>query len=729
MRGAFRIGQWLIQPHRNQIAKSGHEIHLEPRVMQVLVFLAEHPGDVISREKILESVWSDTYVSDEVLTTAIRDLRRALGDDPKDPHFIKTFPKKGYQLLTPVSFEEQDETELGAPTGARAVAPHSPTSWRRRVKGGLGVALVFAVGFAMGVAYLKRRYPISTAGQLTRFAMALPQDCRLMPGDRHGAVAISPEGTRIVYRASCGDNPPQLFVREMGELEATPIPETTDGHSPFFSPDGKWVAFFSDKKLKKISLPGGAVITLCDASLTRGATWAPDDTILLNSGDGTGLWRVSAEGGMPEALTLPGITSAKIARSHGPGYLRPHMLPGGMAMLYTIFNVKSDKTPHEARIAAYSFETNEQNILVAGGNNPRYAPSGHLVYECPGALQALPFELSRLEVREPVVRVLEGLRTYENSAAPQFDFSSSGTLVYVPGGREPGRTLVWVDRDGVAEPIGGEERAFTELRFSPDGRRIAVSIGGARLDIWTYDLPRGVLTPITHRGDNYTPTWTPDGERIVFTSNRTGIGYFQIFSIAADGSGNLEQLLESDSNQQPWSISPDGRTLAFQELQASGFDLWTLPLEGDRQPQVFLATEFDERHPTFSPDGRAIAYTSNESGREEIYVRPYPRKRGKWKISRNGGTDPLWAPDGRQIYYRQADKVMVVLVESEPEFRPGRPRTLFERRYARPVTAGFYDIAPDGQRFLMLMADQEPITHINVVLNWFQELKRLVPAR
>jgi Tol biopolymer transport system component len=351
---------------------------------------------------------------------------------------------------------------------------------------------------------------------------------------------------------------------------------------------------------------------------------------------------------------------------------------------------------------------------------------------------ATSFDPQRLEVTGTAVPVVEGVLQSPVAGAAQYSISSTGSLVYVPGGVQATQlSMVWVDRHGIEQPLAAPERAYFAPHLSPDGRRIAVGITESEFQTWLYDLSRETLTRFTFEG-SYNPAsvWTPDGKRIAFESNKEGTP--NIFWQLADGSGGLERLNTSEHIQVPMSWSPDGKLLALMEVNpTTGVDIWVLRM-GDpsagpgqvRKAQPFLRTPFNEGAPRFSPDGRWLAYMSNESGRYEIYVQPYPGPGGKWQISTEGGTEPVWNPKGRELFYRSGDKVMAVDIGTQPGFAAGKPRMLFEGQYElSPVQIDNYDVSPDGQRFLMLKpTEQAALTQINVVLNWFEELKQKAPA-
>jgi len=330
----------------------------------------------------------------------------------------------------------------------------------------------------------------------------------------------------------------------------------------------------------------------------------------------------------------------------------------------------------------------------------------------------------------------------ESGGAAHFTFSDDGSLAYVPGGMlVPDRKLVWVNRQGEVEPLPAEAQEYMHPSLSPDGKQVAVTIReGSNYDVWVSEVERGSLGRLTsHPGEDFGPIWTPNGKRVTFASELAGQGPM-IWWRPADGSGPQELLLEREVEQRgqlPSSWSPDGQTLAFHDVldPVSGHDIWMLPLEGEQEPWSFLKTEFEESGAMFSPDGRLLAYMSNETGRDEVWVQPFSvtGPRGKKQVSVGGGAEPLWGPDSRDLFYRNGDKMMAVAIETEPELSVGTPRLLFEGRFL-PVLSGdepgsSYDISPGGQRFLMIQREQDLVpTEIIVVLNWFEELKRLVPT-
>ena len=458
----------------------------------------------------------------------------------------------------------------------------------------------------------------------------------------------------------------------------------------------------------------------------NGASWGPEDTILFHSlsGSGQGIWQVSVAGGTPESLIHPRLAEGEWSIAY------PEVLPGGNEVLFTAM----DGSCTALRVEVLSLEKGERKTLIEGGSHARYADNGYLVYVEDGSVLAVPFDLGRLEVNGAPFPVVGGVAITRCDDA-HFSLSRNGTLVYVQSGAQwIGRTVVWVDRNGNAQPMADlQHRYFMGPKLSPDGDRIAMWIAGGNPQVWVYEMERGVLTPLTSEGQNFWPAWSPDGSRLSFPSIRSG-GALNLFRKSADGSGSAERLTRSEYGQQPFSWSPDGKSLVFHQSldPETGWDVWVLSMEGDLEPEPFLKTSSNEFQPALSPDGRWLAYVSNESGSDEIYVTSFPEPGGKWRISSEGGREPAWNPSGGELFYRDDERMMAVEIMTQPEFRPGKPQVLFEGPYdMAPPYGRNYDVTSDGERFLTTMPsepDGAP-TQIHVVLNWHQELLEKVPVK
>jgi serine/threonine-protein kinase len=525
------------------------------------------------------------------------------------------------------------------------------------------------------------------------------------------SIALSPDGSHLVYVANLGTTS-QLFLRPMSEMEPSPILGTEGAFCPFFSPDNRWVGFFTKDKLKKVSLLGGDPVALCDAKSPRGGNWETDGTITFVENQGGGLTQVPAAGG---------ATTPLIAGTKQPGensYGNPETLPGGKWVLFS--------SRRDGYIKLISTETGEIKILVKDGYHARYLPTGHLVYARAGVLEAVPFDLATLKVTGDAVPVLKQVLLDSTYDTAQYTFSCKGLLVYVPGDDTAKSIPAWRNQDGTIEALPMRAQIYGTPKLSPDGKQLAIVVGPeGKQDIYVYDVTTGTSTRLTLKGDNRAPVWTPDGKRVTFLRHGQGVEKSSIFWKSGDGSGEAELLHSSEDHPVPCSWSPNGKRLAF-----FGGGIWVLPLEGPREPELIVEMESSAWAPAFSPDGRWIAYTSEKDGKFQIYVRPYPDNDWVRKISNDFGEEPVWSPKGDKLFYRNGDKWMVVSISTEPEFAAGTPQVLFEGPYNN-VPDLSYDVAPDGQRFLVLQPkyDDSKVRELHVVTNWFEELKRLVPSQ
>jgi serine/threonine-protein kinase len=593
------------------------------------------------------------------------------------------------------------------------------------------------------------------APQLARFAIPPSSTHSLSPFGFDRDIAISPDGAYIVYRSQ-----QQLVVRALDQLEARPLTSTVGGRQPFVSPDGRWVGFFASGEIKRVPITGGpALTTLRIVQALRGASWGEDDTIIFATTEtATGLLSVPATGGEPKVLTKPDTAAGEA------DHMYPSLIPGGRAVLFTITAVSGQV--ENAQIAVLNLETGQRTILVRGGSQADYVATGHLVYAVSGTLRAVRFDPVRLEVLSDPVPVVEQVMTVATGAgAANFAVSRGGTLVFIPGSAQtatgPSRSLVWVTRQGREEPVNSPPRGYTSPKISPDGTRVALQIQDQELDIWVWDFARQTPTRLTFdRGPETQPVWTPDSRRIIFSSARNGPQ--NLYWQAADGTGTVQRLTSGPNVQVPTSVSPDGKYLLLNDVPA-GADVGILDLGAQPStrstsgaiesatlvptgrgagstPEVrplIKTTSYNEANAEISPNGRWVAYQSNESGQLLIYVRPFPDvDSGKWQVSQGVGAKPAWARNGRELFYLDGDnKLTSVPVDTEAQtFTFGNPTTVLARAYFNPQFERPYDVSPDSRRFLMIKENTgDPSTatpaSMVVVLNWFEELKRLAPAK
>jgi serine/threonine-protein kinase len=559
--------------------------------------------------------------------------------------------------------------------------------------------------------------PLAASHAVTRLAVPVTPDQR--PAALRG-LALSASSRHLAY-VSDEAGRLRLCVRALDEAETKTMPGTEGATTPFFSPDGQWVAFFANGRLNKVPVAGGPVVTVLDLASVGpadGGVWGPNDTIFFAGGPS--IWKISAGGGSPEPVTAVNRSKGEI------GHRLPFLLPDGKTLAYTIWYGPG---LDERQIVAQRLDTGERHDLIRGAGTARYAPTGHLLYTRAGAMMAVRFDPSRLEVSGPPITVLENLR--EGTLGADYDVAPDGSLTYVeqrPEARD--RVPVLVDRKGVAQSLPGLSPGYYQNpRFSPDGRRLALMVTGSLTDLWVYDFARASLTRLTTEGSSQDPVWSPDGKRIAYRATR--LGSRNLFWKNVDGIAAEERLTTSAGLQTPWSWSADGTTLAFQETgDGTKAEIWMLPLSGDRKPQLFLGDSFNESRPRFSPTGSLVAYVSDRSGRPEVYLQSYPVPERRWQVSSGGGRDPVWARDGRELFYRAGRKIMSVQVVKGSTVSLSAPQLLFEGDYVFGEPVIDFDVRPDGQRFLMIQPSRPspPIAHINVVLNWFTELQQRLPA-
>jgi Tol biopolymer transport system component len=624
---------------------------------------------------------------------------------------------------------------LTAPATAEPVAAQRKSRERLPWVAAAALALT-TIAFAIGYVLRAPKQPQTL--QEVRLSAEIGADASLYAAVGPSAL-LSPDGARLAFVASGADQKRRVHVRSLDQLQATALSGTENARDPFFSPDGQWIGFFADGKLKKISVQGGAAVTLCDAADDRGGSWGEDGTIVFTKDFASALSKVSSAGGAPQPLTT-------LDKQAGENTQRwSQILPGGKAVLFTSNTTGgTGASLEDSDIVVYSMASGQRKTLQRGGFYARYLPSGHVVYMHEGTLFAVPFDLKRLEVTGQPAPVLDGVVATSLYAGAQFSFSETGNLVYVAGGGGGlNVSIYWMDHEGKFTPLRETPGVYYNPAFSPDGKRLAVQTSdGKRSDIWVYEWERDTLTRLTFAGEaNGFPFWTPDGQRIVYSSQEKG-GVFNLWWIRSDGAGDAQRLAESKSPQYAGSWRPDGKVLAFYQTNpGTGNDIMTLPIEGNEksgwkpgEPKPFVNSAFNELAPAFSPDGRWLAYQSNESGSHEAYVRPFPGPGGKWQISTGGGLLPKWSRNGKELFYRTADsKIMVVTyTASGDSFHADKPQ-LWSPSQFTDRGLGFYnfDPHPDGKRFAVLKApgtEEAPaVNKVSFIFNFFDELRRKFP--
>ena len=529
--------------------------------------------------------------------------------------------------------------------------------------------------------------------QTARFAIVTPEDSPINVFGPTRDIAFSPDGRTLAYRSGGTETAGSLLMlRSIDRVEAARVPDVSGVYSPFFSPDGRWVGFFSGSELKKIAVSGGPAVTVCQFSGgPRGASWGDGNTITFAmNGPAGGLWRVSADGGKAERL---------LAADGRTTYAFPSVLPGGRAVLFTI---EQPGPPANTQVAVVDLGNGERKTLIDAGSDAEYFATGHLVFASAGSLRAVRFDIRRLEVFGESVTLSENVFVKQGGAG-DYALTRDGALAYVTAeaGTPSPRALVWVDRKGREEPLDVPQRRYGLPRISPDGTRVAIAIAEkGSADVWTFALPGGPLKRLTFLPRTNGPVaWTPDGRQIVF-SMPDEHGVLNLYRLSAAGIGSHEPIASSSRPRWGSSVTPDGRGLfAF---DSDG--VFVQPLSSPARTQSPVETLFNGNFAEISPDGRYLAYQSFETGPFEVYVRAFPDvHNGPWQISTAGGTHPAWSRDGRELFFLDpANALNVVRVDtSGPTFVAGPPVKVFDTPYLEPNPSRFYDVSPDGQRFLM----------------------------
>ncbi len=656
-------------------------------------FAADSVSETLAEVLKSEPDWSRLPVD---TPDAIRRLlRRSLRKDPR-----VRLPDIGVARL------EIDDAVV-EPAGPQPPAgqPPSGSGWRQRLPWALAALFAVAAGVGIWTGLQPRDAPPPQ-----RLDMALPFPQQLARSAEGGVspIALSPDGQLFADVAARPGATTQLFLRAIDAFESRPIEGSQRAQAPFFSPDGRSIGFFANEALWKVSLPDGQPLKIADMTvLFPSASWGVDGTIIF-SNYSLGLAEVSAEGGEPEPLTHPDPEHGELR------YFAPQILPGGRSVLFTVADADS------FFVAVLSRESNQWHRVLDNAESARYVSTGHLVFAPSGALHAISFELDGLETSGAAFSTAERVPSAVGLGAQRFAVSDAGTLAYLP--EDAGATstrLVWVDRQGGVIPILDDPAPFRSPRVSPDGKRIAIIAG---TDIWVYDAERATPSVLTTDGYNLSPLW--DGDRLLFSAVRSG-AYFDIHSVPANGGAEPELLLRRESRQFPFSRGgPDMSVISFVEVTPVGGDVGML--EGGTA-SIVLDGAYNEHSPVFHPDGRWFAYVSDESGEEEVYVTRYPERADRVPVSRGGGREPVWSRDGRELFYRNGERVMVVDVQStDNAFTAESPQELFQGRFSLlGVGTISYDVAPDG-RFVMLQLPEVTSSRIKVVLHWLEELKELV---
>ena len=637
-----------------------------------------------------------------------RLLRRCLEKEPKDR--LRDIGDARVDLRD--VYDAPPPTDVPIP-----VAPvPQPALWRQALPW-VGAVLLAII---TGIAGWSLR-PSQPPGSATRFGINLPPSDDMYVDDPGNSIALSPDGQVLLYVA-VRNGIRQIFRRPLNQLEALPLPGTEGGRHPFFDTEGTRFGFEMNGSLRTMAIVGGPPATVNDDAQSVGPSWGANDVIVFgrSSASGDPIMKVAAGGGVAEPVTT--------LEEGETDHRWPQLLPDGNALLFTAF------TGANSHISLKSLKTGERWPLLEG-SFPHYVSTGHIVFLRENALWAVPFDVNQLELTGSALPALDGISSRTFGIA-YFAVAGNGTLAYLPGGGTTagGLTLVWVDREGQEEQLPFRADQYRWPRVSPDGSRIALATFDAEnIDVWVSELEGATnfSRVTTDPAADLVPLWSPNGERLVFSSDREPDGASSLFWRRADGTGPVAKLLTTEkwtNPIEPYGWSSDGTLMLFVYGDPSNLDIGAFTMEDEGSWEPLLESDANETAPTLSLDGGWIAYASDVTGRSEIYVERFPDLGDRQLISTDGGTDPLWSPDGSELFYRENQRLISVSVSSGLTFTRGTPEVLFEGAYLPGNLGRQYDVSPDGQRFLMFKAGTPGRTpdqpDIIVVENWAEELRR-----
>lgn len=691
----FSFGAFQYHPGTRTLETDRDESVLPPRVGAALEAFLRRPGVTLSKEELIDEIWLGGWVSDTALTEAMSLLRQALDDDPRHPAFIQTVRGRGYRFLLPV---RQTEVEPARPADG---APHARR--RRRRVAALGLTALLAGAAAVALLRSRPDPPAEPAQPAVRFSVPLPSTTAL-PGLAR-LVAISPDGRRIVTAGREPDGRSMLWSRKIDGLELAPLPGTDGGLGPFFSPDGRWLAFFRGLSLLRTPAEGGDPQSIAEGGFWRGGAWLEDGTLILGGTGRGGLGEVPAQGGAVETLTEIDTERGEI------GHWWPASLPDEETILFTVVGGSKGRSA----VAALDRATGTWRTILDDAWCARFLPPERLLFMRGRSLMSVRFDPDSGRVVGTPRSAGQDVAGVPGASA-QFDVSRTGTLVYLPGPLTTGEAeLVRVENGEPAGRVVDETRPFEYMDVHPASGRIAVVVGGNdSTDLWLVE--QGELERLTFRGTNVMPLWSADGGSLFFASDRRGS--FDLFRKAADGASEAELVLSSSSHLFPLSASADGERLVYGlTAPETGWDLWSLDLSGPSPKRSRLrVTADDELQATVAPDGRWLAYVSTETGRREVFVESLDGAGGRWQVTMGGGGLPFWAPGSDALYAKTPRGVLEVPVLQGRPFRSGRNRIVLDHS----DRWGLVRATPTRGRFVAIRRVEPvaPEPDLRVIVHW-----------
>ena len=614
------------------------------------------------------------------------------------------------------------ESALTLSHPSHATVATAPAAARRRIAPLVLATAALAVIATFGVTRWLLPADTGKGEGVAHVSIVLPDDVELGSTNLL-PLALSNDGARVAFVGLHGGKT-QIYVRTLNEPVAKALDGTEGGDGPFFSPDGQWIAFFAGSKLRKIAVGGAALQTLADAAFHRGGDWGPDGYIYFAPTNMSGIWRVPEGGGPATEVTRRNLKSGEISHRW------PHLIAGTNTLVFGVWTGPGDD---EHQVAMQTIGAAEHYVLVRGGDAPRYAAKpGLLLYTHLGELFRVPWRPPQTDLGKavPVATSEHPSDGIGNEGCGNYAVSDDGSLIYLEGGRTRTPTrLVWIDRTGALQPASLPERNYENVVISPDGTRAIVQIREGVTGLWMYDFSRNTLTPIgSNTFSSQAPLWTADGTRVIYRGTREGSR--NLYWRPVDGSSDEERLTtKADVSHTPTSVTPDGRWLAFTETGAreqGGVEVWVMRLDGDHTPKRLFASPAGESDGQLSPDGKWIAYHAPVSSREEVYVAPFPGPGARRQVSTDGGNEPLWSSDGRELFFQNGDKLMGVTVTPGAAFSASAPHLVHEGRFYKTINGNTsFSVTRDGKRFLRLqqVVPDRAITHFELVMNWLSELK------